>query len=106
MNSTAIQPAATSAFPPTMWSMVRLAVAEGKPGADQALNDLCRLYERPIMVFILRKGHAPDTAEDLKQSFFEHLLAKNAFAGLPRLKVKLRAFDHEVAVFSNRPAPP
>ena len=72
--------------------MVRLAVAEGQPGADRALNDLCRLYERPIMVFILRKGHAPDHAEDLKQAFFEHLLAKNAFADASGLKVKLRAF--------------
>ena len=79
-------------FPPTMWSMVRLAVAEGQPGADRALNDLCRQYERPIMVFILRKGHPPDLAEDLKQAFFEHLLAKNAFANASGLKVKLRAF--------------
>lgn len=80
------------AFPPTMWSMVRLAIAEGKPGADRALDELCRLYERPILVFILRKGHAPDAAEDLKQAFFEHLLSKNAFAGASMLKVKLRAF--------------
>ncbi|MFN0075261.1 MAG: hypothetical protein ACKVY0_02180 [Prosthecobacter sp.] len=79
-------------FPPTAWSMVRLAVAEGQPGADQALDDLCRLYERPIMVFILRSGHPPHAAQDLKQSFFEHLLTKNAFADASGLKVKLRAF--------------
>ena len=75
-----------------MWSMVRLAVAEGQPGADRALNELCRQYERPILVFILRKGHSLDAAEDLKQAFFEHLLAKNAFADASGLKVKLRAF--------------
>ncbi len=72
--------------------MVRLAVAEGQPGADRALNDLCRLYERPIIVFLLRKGHSSDQAEDLKQAFFEHLLAKNAFADASGLKIKLRAF--------------
>ncbi len=72
--------------------MVRLAVAEGQPGADRALNDLCKLYERPVMVFILRKGHSPDQVEDLKQAFFEHLLAKNAFADASGLKIKLRAF--------------
>jgi DNA-directed RNA polymerase specialized sigma24 family protein len=79
-------------FPPTMWSMVRLAMAEGKPGADEALNELCRSYERPILVFILQKGYRPDDAQDLKQAFFEHLLCKNAFAGASGLKVKLRAF--------------
>lgn len=75
-----------------MWSMVRLAIEEGRPGSDQALNDLCRLYERPILTFILRKGHPPAEAEDLKQAFFEHLLSKNAFADASGLRVKLRAF--------------
>lgn len=79
-------------FPVTAWSRVRLAVAENEEGADRALDELCRLYERPIMVFILRKGFPPDQAEDLKQSFFEHLLAKNAFADAAGLRVKLRAF--------------
>lgn len=72
--------------------MVRLAVAEGLPGSDQALNELCRLYERPVVAFILRKGHAIEEAEDLKQAFFEHLLSKNAFVDASGLKVKLRAF--------------
>lgn len=75
-----------------MWSRVRLAVAAGEPGADQALNELCRAYERPVIVFILRKGHSHDEAQDLKQAFFEHLLSKNAFADASGLKVKLRAF--------------
>jgi DNA-directed RNA polymerase specialized sigma24 family protein len=75
-----------------MWSRLRLAIAENEPGADRALDDVCRAYERPILVFILRKGYAPDAAEDLKQAFFEHLLSKNAFADASGLKVKLRAF--------------
>ncbi|WP_395736919.1 RNA polymerase sigma factor [Prosthecobacter sp.] len=72
--------------------MVRLAVADGQPGADRALNDLCRQYEKPIMAFLLRKGLPPDQAEDLKQAFFEQLLAKNAFADAEGFKVKLRAY--------------
>lgn len=75
-----------------MWSMVQLAVAEGRPGSDQALNELCQLYERPILTFILRKGFPPLEAEDLKQAFFEHLIAKNAFEDASGLKIKLRAF--------------
>lgn len=81
-----------NAFPPTMWSMVRLAVAEGKPGSDRALDDLCRLYEKPIFIYILRAGHAPEAAQDLKQAFFEQLLAKNSLADAEATRVKLRAF--------------
>ena len=83
---------APQTFPHTMWSMVRLAVAEGKPGADRALDDLCRLYEKPIFIYILRAGHSPDTAQDLKQAFFEQLLAKKALADAEATRVKLRAF--------------
>lgn len=92
MNPPASQPVGSNTFPPTLWSMVRLAVAEGQPGSDQALNELFRRYERPILVFILRKGHAPAEAEDVKQDFFEHLLEKNALADASSVKVKLRAF--------------
>jgi RNA polymerase sigma-70 factor (ECF subfamily) len=79
-------------FPPTAWSMVRLAVAEGRPGADQALDQLCRQYERPILAYILRSGCPPDAAEDLKQAFFVQLLAKNTFADAEGTRVRLRAF--------------
>ncbi len=75
-----------------MWSMVRLAVAEGKTGADQALNELCRVYEKPILAYIIRNGCAPDAAQDLKQAFFEHLLSRNTFADAETTRVKLRAF--------------
>lgn len=72
--------------------MVRLAVAEGRPGADVALNELCRIYERPILAFIRRHCATQEAAEDLKQSFFEHLLSKNALAGAEQSRVKLRAY--------------
>ncbi len=80
------------AFPPTQWSVVRLAVNEGREGADQALDRLCRMYERPIVAYIIRDGHSPQEAADLKQEFFAHLLAKNAFADAEGTRVKLRAF--------------
>jgi RNA polymerase sigma-70 factor (ECF subfamily) len=79
-------------FPPTLWSLVRLAVAEGRPGADGALNELCRVYERPILTFIRRHCATQEAAEDLKQSFFEHLLSRNALAGAEQARVKLRAY--------------
>ncbi len=79
-------------FPPTMWSMVRLAVAEKQPGADVALDQLCRLYEKPILAYIIRDGHSFQEAQDLKQGFFLQLLSKNALADAEATRVKLRAF--------------
>lgn len=55
-------PAEAQTFPPTMWSMVRRAVMHGEPGASSAMNELCRLYERPILACIQRHGHPPDAA--------------------------------------------
>ena len=72
--------------------MVRLAVAEGRPGADVALNELCRIYERPILAYIRRHCATQEAAEDLKQAFFEHLLSRNALAGAEQSRVKLRAY--------------
>ncbi len=92
MKSTSSQTAPRDTFPPTVWSMVRLAVAEGRPGADRALNDLCKLYQKPILIYILRSGHSPEAGEDLRQAFFEHLLEKNSLANAEDTRVKLRAF--------------
>jgi RNA polymerase sigma-70 factor (ECF subfamily) len=75
-----------------MWSMVRLAVSEHQPGADAALNRLCKTYEKPIQAYILRHGHAQQETHDLAQSFFLQLLADDSFAKADASKVKLRAF--------------
>ncbi len=92
MKSPASQPASRDTFPPTVWSLVRFAVAEGRAGADRARNDLCRLYQKPFLIYILRSGHMPDAAKDLPQAFFEQMLKKNALAAAEDTRVKLRAF--------------
>jgi RNA polymerase sigma-70 factor (ECF subfamily) len=42
-----------------------------------ALEELCRIYRQPILVFILHSGHRHADAEDLTQSFLVHLLRVN-----------------------------
>lgn len=79
-------------FPSTAWTIVRLAVAKHEPGADRALDRVCRVYEGPVMAYILGGGCARDDADDLKQAFFEYLLAKEALAGAEESGVKLRVF--------------
>ena len=80
------------AFPPTAWSLVRLAAAEGKPGAEKALDEWCRLYERPVLASILRRGYSAQDAEDLKQAFFAELLARNSLADADGARGKLRTY--------------
>lgn len=62
-------------FPQTGWSMV-LAARDG--GSDsKALEDLCRIYWRPIYLYIRGWGHTPAESEDLTQEFFYRLLRKD-----------------------------
>lgn len=75
-----------------MWTVVRLAVAQHLPGADRALDRIFRSFERPVMAYILGSGSSLNDAEDLKQAFFEHLLAKDALASAEASGVKLRVF--------------
>lgn len=79
-------------FPQTQWTTVRRAYEEHQPDADRALNELFQMYERPIFVYILSTGHSRDRAEDLKQSFFAHLLERNSLALAAGTHVKLRAY--------------
>ncbi len=75
-----------------MWTVVRLAVAKHLPDADRALDRICRCYEGPVMAYIVGSGCDPVDAEDLKQSFFAHLLEKEALAAAEESGVKLRVF--------------
>ena len=61
-------------------------------GADLALAELCQLYWYPLYIFARRRGYSSNDAEDLTQSFFLHLLADRALAGVDPLKGKFRSF--------------
>ena len=62
-------PAGDHWFATTHWSVVFAAAA--------ALETLCGLYWYPLYAFIRRKGHDPDEAQDLTQSFFARLLERD-----------------------------
>lgn len=78
-------------FLTTQWSIV-LEAARDSPSGEVALERLCCNYWRPVYVFIRRRGSTPTDAEDLTQSFFAHLLAKNALAKVERRKGRFRSF--------------
>ena len=79
-------------FATTHWSVV-LAAGKGDPApAQRALETLCRAYWYPIYVYVRRKGHGPDEAQDLTQEFFAQLIAKEYLRLADQQKGKFRTF--------------
>jgi len=79
---------APSAMPPTLWTMVLAAGA----GSDAALEQLCRLYWRPLHAYLRRWGFNDHDAEDFTQMFLAHLLRKDRLAGVRREKGRFRSY--------------
>jgi RNA polymerase sigma factor (sigma-70 family) len=67
-------------FSTTRWSVI-LSCAAGKGGqtekTQKALEELCRIYWRPIFAFICRRGYPVSDAQDLTQDFFVMVLKGN-----------------------------
>ena len=82
----------SSDFLPTQWSVVLEAQRTQPQRAQAALERLCSLYWYPLYAFIRRRGHDREDAEDLTQSFFAHLLGKDALSRVDRSKGLFRTF--------------
>ena len=66
---------------------------ESEPEAAQAaLAQLCQTYWAPLYTFVRRRGHLPDDAEDLTQSFFVYLLEDKIYLRADSGKGKFRSF--------------
>jgi RNA polymerase sigma-70 factor (ECF subfamily) len=89
-------------FATTHWSVVVAAGEAESAPAQSALETLCRAYWYPIYVYVRRKGHAPDDAQDLTQEFFAQVISKHQLRKADRNKGKFRTFllaalDHFLA---------
>src|SRR5438105_8881312 len=81
-------------FASTRWTMV-LDAGESQTPPDQALSalsELCRIYWRPIFLFLRRQGSSPHDAQDLTQGFFAHLIESRAYARADPEKGRFRSF--------------
>src|SRR6266478_7662781 len=67
----------SAVFATTHWSVVLKAGHSSVPGAQEALETLCRTYWFPLYAFARRQGNTPEDAQDLTQDFFCRLLEKN-----------------------------
>ena len=80
------------AFATTHWSVVLAAGYTSVPGAQEALETLCRTYWYPLYVYVRRQGQSPHDAQDLTQEFFARLLAKKHLRLADPDRGKFRAF--------------
>ena len=62
------------------------------PGAQEALETLCRTYWYPLYVYVRRQGQSPHDAQDLTQEFFARLLEKKYLRLADPDRGKFRAF--------------
>jgi RNA polymerase sigma factor (sigma-70 family) len=81
-----------SSFPTTCWGRILEASDPTAPEARAALEGLCRDYWYPLYAFVRRKGHDPETAQDLVQGLFAHLLERNDLRGLEPQRGRFRSF--------------
>ena len=78
-------------FTTTHWSVVLEAQGES-PAAQEALENLCRTYWRPIYGFVRREGAKPEEAKDITEGFFLVLLERKDFSSVRQEKGRLRSF--------------
>jgi RNA polymerase sigma-70 factor (ECF subfamily) len=79
-------------FAETSWSVVIAAGAKTPARAKEGMAELCRVYWRPIYAYLRRVGYSREEAEDLTQSFFQHLLENDTLRRASREKGRFRSF--------------
>src|SRR5205823_11563688 len=80
-------------FVSTCWTMV-LKAGDSAPSAQagNALSELCRIYWRPLYVFLRKQGYGREDAQDLTQGFFAHLIENRGYAHADPDKGRFRSF--------------
>jgi hypothetical protein len=91
MSATGPASVAPAMFTTTHWSVVLQAQSES-PAAQEALENLCRTYWRPIYAFVRREGAKPEEAKDITQGFFALILERKDFQSVRQEKGRLRSF--------------
>lgn len=81
-------------FATTRWSLILLAADSNtdETKAREALAELCRIYWRPIFLFISRRGYSLEEAQDLTQDFFVMILESNWLEHADEHRGRFRSF--------------
>jgi RNA polymerase sigma-70 factor (ECF subfamily) len=78
-------------FASTRWTQVLQARGQSAE-AQAALGELCAAYWQPVFSFIRGEGRDEETARDLTQEFFAHLLARHGLDTVEPGRGRFRSF--------------
>ena len=80
-------------FVTTRWSLILSAANLGseEQRAHDALAELCRIYWRPIFLFVRGRGYSIEDAQDLTQDFFVTILKHNWLQHADRNRGRFRS---------------
>ncbi len=79
-------------FRTTNWGLVTGAADTASADWSQSLETLCQTYWRPVYAFIRKRGHAPEAAQDLTQTFFAQLLQSDFLGKADSSRGRFRCF--------------
>jgi RNA polymerase sigma factor (sigma-70 family) len=79
-------------FCTTHWSLVLRARDSAGPGAEDALEDLCRGYWYPLYAFIRRSGYGVHDAQDLVQGFLTQFLERRHLDAVAPERGRFRSY--------------
>ncbi len=81
-----------SVFQPTRWTLVQKLKVAPCAEAQEALNELCGLYWRPLYAYARSYGRSSQDSEDVVQGFLTKGVEKAIFKAADQEKGKMRTF--------------
>ncbi|CAM3036311.1 RNA polymerase sigma factor [Rariglobus hedericola] len=87
-----LDPQTVWGFPPTSWSLVRKCRGADERAVGVALDQLCRVYWRPLYAYVRGRRLTRADAEDAVQEFFATALRRELFQRASAEEGKLRSF--------------
>ncbi|MCC7374539.1 MAG: sigma-70 family RNA polymerase sigma factor [Verrucomicrobiales bacterium] len=78
-------------FPTTIWHLIASS-APSSPSRQEALEQLCRIYWRPLYAFLRRQGIGSNDAQDLVQGFLARLLERGDLENTDPGKGRFRSY--------------
>lgn len=79
-------------FPETQWTLLAEATLAGSPEGREALAELYRRYEQPVLSHIRRWVRDPEQARDLAQAFWLHLIEGRVWRRADLARGRFRQF--------------
>jgi len=91
IDSQPAQPASSNSFQPTRWTLVQKVQSDTVESAH-ALNELCKMYWRPLYAYARSFGRTMEDSEDVVQGFMAKGIEKALFSAADKDKGKMRTF--------------